>query len=70
MLAPSGRLLLIEGYWYTGGGLHAQEVVEALPTSLTNVLVQNLSDQAALWGGEVTDERYAVIADLPAIAHA
>ncbi len=68
MLAPGGRLLLIEGYWKTSGGLHAQAVVEALPAGLTNVLIQNLSDLPALWGGAVTDERYAVIADLPATA--
>ncbi len=67
MLAPGGRLLLIEGYWKTGG-LHAHAVTQALPALLTNVLVQNLSDQSALWGGAVMDERYAVIADLPAIA--
>lgn len=66
LLAPGGRLLLIEGYWHTGGGLHAQAVVEALPADLTNILVQNLSDRTVLWGGAVTDERYALVADLPA----
>lgn len=66
LLAPEGRLLLIEGYWHTGGGLHAAEVVAMLPTVLTGVTLQNLSDQPALWGGAVVDERYAVIADLPA----
>jgi 2-polyprenyl-3-methyl-5-hydroxy-6-metoxy-1,4-benzoquinol methylase len=65
LLAPGGRLLLIEGYWHTGGGLHAQEVVAALPDRLRNVTVQMLSDRPTLWGGEVTDERYAVIADMP-----
>jgi len=64
LLAPGGRLLLIEGYWDTGG-LHSQEIVQALPSSLTGVLVQELSNQPTLWGRKVTDERYAVIADLP-----
>lgn len=66
LLAPGGRLLLIEGYWHTGGGLHAPEVVAALSVGLTNVAVQQLSDQPTLWGGAVTDERYLVIADRPA----
>ena len=63
-LKPGGRLVLIEGYWNTGAGLHAQEIVEALPTALMNLAVQNLSDQPELWGGAVSDERYAVSADL------
>jgi 2-polyprenyl-3-methyl-5-hydroxy-6-metoxy-1,4-benzoquinol methylase len=65
MLAPAGRFLLIEGYWKTGSGLHAQEIVAALPSSLTEVTVQDLSGLSALWGSEVTDERFAVIAGLP-----
>jgi hypothetical protein len=28
-------------------------------------LVQELSNRPALWGRQVTDERFAVIADLP-----
>lgn len=65
LLKPGGRLLLIEGYWHTGAGLHAQEVVAALPATMANVLVQSLHEQSALWGGAVTDERYLVVADLP-----
>ncbi len=64
LLKREGWFLLIEGYWGTGDGLHAQEIVEALPASLINVSVQNLSDQPDFWGGEVSDERYAIIADL------
>jgi 2-polyprenyl-3-methyl-5-hydroxy-6-metoxy-1,4-benzoquinol methylase len=66
LLKPGGRIVLIEGYWNTGGGLHAHEIVEALPAALINVAVQNLSDQPELWGGAVSDERYAVSADLRA----
>ena len=61
LLAPGGRLVLIEGYW-RAGGLHAEEVVAALPPVLTNVTVDQLSDEPHLWGGPVNDERYAVIA--------
>lgn len=64
LLKPAGRLLLIEGFWHTGAGLHSQQIVDMLPASLTNVLVQNLSAQPDLWGGEVQDERYLVLADL------
>ena len=65
LLRLGGRLLLIEGYWHTGGGLHAQEIVEMLPAALTNVKIQQLGDRPEFWGGAVTDERYVVIADLP-----
>lgn len=66
LLKPSGRLALIEGFWSTGAGLHAEQIVAALPQSLTNVVVQNLSQQADLWGGVMTDERYIITAQLPA----
>lgn len=62
ILVPRGCLLLIEGYWSTGGGLHSYQVVNALPITFTTVAVKNLSSQSELWGGEVTDERYIVIA--------
>lgn len=65
LLTPGGRIVLIEGYWHTGGGLHAQQIVEALPTSLQGVVVHNLSDQTTLWGNPVQDERYVVVAHLP-----
>jgi 2-polyprenyl-3-methyl-5-hydroxy-6-metoxy-1,4-benzoquinol methylase len=62
LLAPNGRLILIEGYWHTGGGLHTTEIVAALPPSLTDVQVHDLSGRPLLWGGEVADERYVVVA--------
>jgi 2-polyprenyl-3-methyl-5-hydroxy-6-metoxy-1,4-benzoquinol methylase len=64
LLKPDGHLLLIEGCWFTDAGLHAHEVVAALPPSLTDISVHNLSDQADLWGGAVADERYAITAHL------
>jgi 2-polyprenyl-3-methyl-5-hydroxy-6-metoxy-1,4-benzoquinol methylase len=69
LLAPGGRLLLIEGFWKTGVGLHATEVTTVLPRSLADVIVHELSGQPELWGGAVADERYAVVANLPAQAH-
>jgi 2-polyprenyl-3-methyl-5-hydroxy-6-metoxy-1,4-benzoquinol methylase len=65
LLKPGGRLLLIEGFWYTGEGLHAEQIIRALPDSLTNISIRYLSSQPDLWGHDVDDERYAIIADLP-----
>ncbi len=64
LLKANGRLLLIEGYWHTGAGLHAGQIVELLPASLTRVFVQTLSNQPDLWGSEVADERYLICAKL------
>lgn len=63
LLKSKGRLILIEGFWVTGAGLHAQEILEMLPASFTNVSKQNLSDDPNYWGGRVSDERYAIVAD-------
>lgn len=60
LLKPAGVLLLIEGRWHTGAGLRPDEVVAALPASLTNTVVLPLSGLADLWGGPVNDERYAL----------
>jgi 2-polyprenyl-3-methyl-5-hydroxy-6-metoxy-1,4-benzoquinol methylase len=65
LLRPGGRLLLIEGFWHTNVGLHAQQILDAMPTSMVDVSVQPLSDQADLWGHVVDDERYAITADVP-----
>jgi 2-polyprenyl-3-methyl-5-hydroxy-6-metoxy-1,4-benzoquinol methylase len=64
LLKRGGRLVLIEGFWRTGAGLHAREIVGALPSSVTLISVEALSAQPNLWGGEVGDERYVIIADL------
>lgn len=64
LLHPKGRLFLIEGYWKTGAGLHANQLTEILPPSLTDVSIKNLSDNPDFWGRNVSDERYAIIADL------
>jgi 2-polyprenyl-3-methyl-5-hydroxy-6-metoxy-1,4-benzoquinol methylase len=62
LLKPEGRLILIEGFWHTGAGVHAQDIVAAMPPSLTQVSVQNLSDRNEFWGSAVTDERYIIVA--------
>lgn len=62
LLVPGGRLVMIEGYWHTGGGLHAGEIVKALPPSLAQHQVRDLSRHPLLWGGGVADERYSIVA--------
>jgi 2-polyprenyl-3-methyl-5-hydroxy-6-metoxy-1,4-benzoquinol methylase len=63
LLIPGGRLILIEGFWHTGAGMRQQQILDALPASLSNLNIQPLSDNSALWGGEMSDDRYAVIAE-------
>jgi 2-polyprenyl-3-methyl-5-hydroxy-6-metoxy-1,4-benzoquinol methylase len=60
LIRPGGYLLLIEGFWSTGGGLHLEEVLMVLPESCKVISVQNLSENPDLWGGPVSDERYAL----------
>ena len=62
LLKPAGRLVLIEGFWHTSAGLHADDLLSLLPPSLTNAAVHPLSDQVLLWGSAVTDERYLISA--------
>ena len=64
LLKPGGHMLIIEGFWSTGAGLHAPQILAALPPALTVISMQNLSDQTDLWGSPVSDERYAVSAGL------
>jgi 2-polyprenyl-3-methyl-5-hydroxy-6-metoxy-1,4-benzoquinol methylase len=64
LLKPNGRLLMVEGYWHTGAGMHAQQILDVLPSTLTNITHQSLSAQPDLWGSAVTDERYLISADL------
>ena len=61
-LKSKGRLILIEGFWKTGAGLHAHEILKMLPASFIHVSHQDLSENPNLWGGRVSDERYAIIA--------
>ena len=64
LLKPGGRLVLVEGSWQTGAGLHSDDVLEMLPATLTNISQMTLSDRPELWGGAVEDERYVITADL------
>ncbi|MEV7137366.1 class I SAM-dependent methyltransferase [Streptomyces tauricus] len=64
LLRPGGRLVLIEGVWGTVSpvGMSADRLTALLAPLAEDVRVERLSDDSSLWGGEVADERYAVIA--------
>jgi 2-polyprenyl-3-methyl-5-hydroxy-6-metoxy-1,4-benzoquinol methylase len=62
LLVPSGRMLLVEGFWFTEAGLHEPELVALLDPRL-RVLTSRPLDDPHLWGRPVDDERYAVLAE-------
>lgn len=66
LLRPGGRLVLVEGVWgdVTPVGLAADRLTAILRPLASDVRVEPLSGDAGLWGREVTDERYAVLAEV------
>jgi len=60
-LRPGGRLVLVEGDWSTGAGLTARRCAQIVGESCTRVEVRRLPEPA-LWGREISDERYLVVA--------
>ena len=60
LLKPGGRLVLIEGRWWTGAGLAADELLEFVHAHGRKASITPLRD-ADLWGGPVTDERYLLV---------
>ena len=60
LLAPGGRLILIEGRWHTGAGLTAEDCVRLVSERRTDVELRPLDDEA-YWGGPISDERYLVV---------
>lgn len=64
LLRPGGRLVLIEGLWGTVSpvGIPADRLTGLLAPLARHVRVEPLSDDPLLWGKDVDDERYAVVA--------
>ncbi|GEP33832.1 SAM-dependent methyltransferase [Nocardioides szechwanensis] len=60
LLAPGGRVVLIEGSWSTGAGLTADETVALVEGSGMRAELRRLPE-AVYWGREITDERYLVV---------
>jgi len=60
LLAPDGRLLLVEGRWFNGAGLSAAQTV-ALVEQAGRRAELTLLPEAVYWGREIEDERYLVV---------
>ena len=77
LLRPGGRFLLVEGRWWSvgdegyadegrmpwAGGVRAVDLVAAMEPLVRRVEVVPLTDPV-LWGKEVADERYLLVADV------
>ena len=77
LLRPGGRFLLVEGCWWSvgdqdyadegrmpwAGGVRAVDLVAAIGPLVQRIQVVSLTDPV-LWGKEVADERYLLVADL------
>lgn len=61
LLRPGGRLVLVEGVW-NGTGLSAEHLTALLAPHTDRVHYERLSGDRDLWGKEVDDERYALVA--------
>ncbi|MFD9002914.1 class I SAM-dependent methyltransferase [Streptomyces sp. NPDC059582] len=64
LLRPGGRLVLVEGVWGTLApvGIPASRLTALVTPLADEVRLERLSDDALLWGKDVTDERYALVA--------
>ncbi|MGW4061639.1 class I SAM-dependent methyltransferase [Amycolatopsis sp. NPDC004747] len=60
LLKPGGRLVLVEGRWFTGAGIAADEC-ERLVRAHRNTATVTRLDDPALWGGPIDDERYVLV---------
>ena len=62
MLAPGGRLVLIEGRWDTGAGL-AEEDATTMLAAVGRVTERRSLTDPRLWGRAVDDERYLLVGE-------
>ncbi|MGW5332181.1 class I SAM-dependent methyltransferase [Streptomyces bauhiniae] len=66
LLRPGGRFVLVEGVWgsLSPVGTPVDEVTGLLAPLAGRIRVEPLSGDPLLWGRTVTDERYAVLAEI------
>lgn len=64
---PVAALVLVEGRWGEADpiGLPGDELAALVEPLAARTRVESLAHDPALWGKEVADERYVLIADLP-----
>jgi SAM-dependent methyltransferase len=60
LLKPDGSLVLVEGRWWTGAGLTADELLAVVHAHGRSASITPLLD-TRLWGGPITDERYLLV---------
>jgi 2-polyprenyl-3-methyl-5-hydroxy-6-metoxy-1,4-benzoquinol methylase len=61
LLAPGGRLVLVEGRWHTGAGWCADDLLPLVRGATSTAELRYLV-HPALWGGPIEDERYLIMA--------
>ncbi|MFK4112631.1 class I SAM-dependent methyltransferase [Streptomyces sp. NPDC002176] len=66
LLRPGGRFVLVEGVWgtVTPAGIPVDRLTGLLAPLAGRIRVEPLSDDPLLWGKSVSDERYAVVAEV------
>jgi ubiquinone/menaquinone biosynthesis C-methylase UbiE len=62
LLAPGGRVVLVEGRWATGAGLTDQDAARLLLHAGYHRVVEEPLVDPGYWGGAVGDERYVLVA--------
>ena len=60
LLAPGGRLVLVEGRWSNGAGLSAEQTLRLVEATGRAAELTRLVD-ARFWGAETQDDRYLVV---------
>ncbi|QBR92397.1 class I SAM-dependent methyltransferase [Nocardioides euryhalodurans] len=60
LLAPGGRLVLVEGDWSTGAGLSAEATLALVRGTGREATLRRLPEPV-FWGREITDSRYLVV---------
>ncbi|KIZ17778.1 class I SAM-dependent methyltransferase [Streptomyces natalensis] len=67
LLVPGGRLVLVEGRWGEAEpmGIPGAELTGLVAPLAVRTELESLSGDSVLWGKEVTDERYVLIAHAP-----